>query len=614
MAQHSPESSPPTPWTPTLGALARPDGVSFRVWAPKPRRVELVLHLPGGDRVVPMEADGEYRVARVVDAGPGTRYRYRLDGGGPFPDPCARSLPMGVHGPAEVVAPGELAWTDADWRPPAYADLVIYECHIGTLTPEGTFDAAIGQLPRLRDLGVTALELLPVSSFPGQRNWGYDGVAPFAPAAPYGGPEGLRRFVDAAHRAGLAVLQDVVYNHFGPDGNYTGLYSDHYLTNKHQTPWGGALNYDDTGAAEVRRYVLENLLMFVHEYHIDGFRLDATFAMVDDSPRHILAEIADTLAAHRRLARCPYLIAETHERDGRYLRPTGEGGHGFDGVWADDFHHAVRTMIQPERQGYLAEYAGTAEELARTIAQGFLFEHGEPARDRPWSGFTFCIQNHDQVGNRAFGQRLNVTGAHADFLAASLLLLLLPQTPLLFQGQEFLAATPFLFFTDHKPDLGRLVTEGRRREFAAFAQFSDPAVRDLIPDPQDPRTFARSILDPDDATFGAHQLAQNLYREALRLRATDPVLVAARRGRPPLLTRARDKAVLVQFATAEGKRVIVVNLGDETAFEWEAAALKIMLHTGEPRFGGNAVAPQTEEKRLVVPGHSAALFGAGVSP
>jgi maltooligosyltrehalose trehalohydrolase len=596
----------------TLGAFVEPGGTTFRVWAPRPERVELVLHLPGGDRVVATEREGEYRVAQVADVGAGARYRYRLDGEGPFPDPCSRSQPEGVHGASEVVEATGFAWSDGGWEPPVAADLVIYECHIGTLTPEGTFDAAIGQLERLRALGVNAIEIMPVSSCPGRWNWGYDGVAHFAPFAPYGGPEGLRRLVDAAHRAGLAVLMDVVYNHFGPDGNYTGLYSDRYVTEKHHTPWGAALNYDDVGSEGVRRFVVENLLHFVHEYHIDGFRLDATFAMVDTGTPHILAEVADALATQSRLPQRPYLIAETDEHDEVYLRPTSEGGYGFDAVWADDFHHAVRTMIQPERQGYLAKYAGDAGELARTIGQGFLFEHDGAKRDRPWPQHLYCIQNHDQIGNRAFGQRLNVTAAHNDFLAASLLLLLLPQLPLLFQGQEFLASTPFLFFTDHNEELGRLVTEGRRREFAGFAQFSDPAVRERIPDPQAPNTFRRSQLVLDEAAYGAGLLAQDLYRAALRLRATDPVLIAARRERVPLRATAREKAVLVEIGGGAGVRLIAVNFGDEVAFPYtDAEGMAALLHTGEPRFGGNAVAPRVGSGQVVVPAHCGALFGSG---
>lgn len=612
----------PQPWQPTLGAIPTPDDVLFRIWAPRPAQVELVLHAAGGDRLLPMERAGDYWQLRVPEAAPGTRYRYRLDGDGPFPDPCSRSQPDGVHGPSEVVDWQPFQWNDTTWQPPDPADLVIYECHIGTLTPEGTFEAAIGQLARIRELGVTAIEIMPVSSFPGRWNWGYDGVAHFAPAAPYGGPEGLRRLVAAAHDVGLAVLLDVVYNHFGPDGNYTGLYSAHYLTEKHHTPWGAALNFDDIGSPEVRRFVIENLLHYVHEYHIDGFRFDATFALVDTSKRHILAELADTLDQHRRAAQRPYLFAETFEHDGRYMLPTARGGHGFDGVWADDFHHVARTLLQPERQGYLAAYDGIVTELAQTIAQGFLANGGKgqaesaastlpplPTDDRPWHQFLYCIQNHDQVGNRAFGQRLNVTAAHNDFLALSLLLLLLPQTPLLFQGQEFLASTPFLYFTDHHGELGRLVTDGRRKEFAGFIQFSDPTVQANLPDPQDAATFARSKLNLDEAAYGAGLLAQNLYRAALHLRATDPVLQTSRRERPTLRTITHDRAILITIEAGEGRRLIGANLGDVTALPHEATTpLRTLLHCNEPRFGGTAVAPEHDAATITLPAHSAAIF------
>ena len=610
-------------WQPSLGALTHADGTTFRVWAPRPAQVELVLHLPDGDRIEPMRQEGEYRVAEVA-VGAGTRYRYRLDGAGPFPDSCSRSQPEGVHGPSEVVDPTTFDWTDGGWIPPEPADLVIYECHIGTLTPEGTFDAAIGQLARLSSLGVTAIEIMPVSSSPGRWNWGYDGVAHFAPFAPYGEPDAMRRFVNAAHDAGLAVLLDVVYNHFGPDGNYTGLYSDRYVTEKHHTPWGAALNYDDIGSAEVRRFVIENLLHYVHEYHIDGFRFDATFAIVDASDRHLLAEIADTLDQKRHTSRRAYLFAETFEHDGRYMLPTAEGGYGFDGVWADDFHHVARNILQPERQGYLAAYEGTAEELAQTISQGFLPTGGKgqaetaasllpelPSNDRPWSQFVYCIQNHDQIGNRAFGQRLHVTAAHHDFMALSLLLLLLPQTPLLFQGQEFLASTPYLYFTDHNEELGRLVTEGRRKEFAGFVQFSDPDLRSHIPDPQSPETFRRSKLNLDEAAYGAGLLAQDFYRAALRLRATDPVLREARRTRVALHTAAQDKALYIHLTTAGGGRLLAANFGDEAQMPYSRAdRLTTLIHTNEPRFGGNAVPPGTVADEITLPAHSAALFQA----
>jgi maltooligosyltrehalose trehalohydrolase len=572
-----------------------------------------------------MRREGERWRASVPGLGAGARYKCRLDGGEAYPDPCSRSQPEGVHGPSEVVDPAAHRWGDAGWRPPDASYLVIYECHVGTLTPEGTFDAAIGQLPRLRELGVTAIELMPVAASPGRWNWGYDGAALYAPYAPYGGPEGLRRLVDAAHRAGLAVLLDVVYNHFGPSGNYTGLYSDRYLTSQRTTPWGDAINFDGPGAGEVRRFFTENLLHWVHEHHIDGFRLDATFAIYDESAVHILAELVEALKTHPRPladgadSPPPYMIAETHENDPRYLRPPERGGLGFDGVWADDFHHILRRLLTHEGGNYLGDYEGTGEELARVIEQGFYYEgqpqrrdgkpRGAPARTAPWRSFVYCIQNHDQVGNLPFGQRLHLTASHADYLAASLLLLLLPQTPLLFQGQEFLASSPFLFFSDHEPELGRLVTEGRRRDYAGFPGFSDPVARERIPDPQDPRTFERSRLPLDEATYGAGALCADLYRELLRLRADDPALREARRGRPPLRATRQDRAVLVNLGAGEARRVLVANFGEETGLPLEGAAgLEAALHTGEPRFGGHALSPELRASSVRMPPHTAAYL------
>ena len=605
-------------WSPTLGAIASDAGVTFRVWAPE---ADVTLLVYDGDepRRLPLERDGEYLTAFVPGAGAGTRYAYDA-GGTVAPDPCSRSQPEGVHGPSEVVAPKAFAWTDAGWRPAPFADLVLYECHIGTFTGEGTFDAAIEKLPYLVHLGVNAIEVMPVASFPGGRNWGYDGVSLFAPAAPYGGPEGFRRFIDAAHAAGLAIILDVVYNHLGPDGNYLGLFSPRYTTPRHKTPWGDALNFDDRGSEHVRAFFAENLLHWVHEYHIDGFRLDATHEIADDSPRHILGELKDAAAGHPRAGHVAYLTAETHENDRRYLLPRPDG-FGFDAVWADDFHHGVRTILHAEREGYLGGFAGTASELARTIRRGWLYEgqcapgtddaRGTPADGLAWPSFVYCIQNHDQVGNRALGLRLNTTAGLGDFAAASALLLLLPATPLLFQGQEFAASTPFLYFTEHEPGLGRLVTEGRRQEFAAFSAFGDPAVRDLIPDPQAASTFLDSKLPWAEAERGAGRLLRGLYRELLRLRAQDPVLMEARRGRPPLtVTAAGERAIAIRIQTNAGSRLLVVNFGDEVRVPAEGD-VEVVLCTDEGRFGGFGRAPRAEGGAVVMPPHAAAFFHAG---
>ncbi|MCC7364044.1 MAG: malto-oligosyltrehalose trehalohydrolase [Dehalococcoidia bacterium] len=605
------------PWQGTLGASPGPDGTPFRVWADRAGLVELAIE---GREPVPMTREGEYWTASVGGELAGARYRYRVDGQA-FPDPCSRRQPEGVHGPSEVVDPRAFAWSDSGWRPPAIEELVIYEAHIGTLTPEGTFAAAAGQFARLRELGVTAIEVMPIGAFPGRRNWGYDGVAIYAPAEPYGGPEGFRRFVDAAHGAGLAVILDVVYNHLGPDGNYTGAYSKQYLTGRHHTPWGDALNFDDDGAAQVRAFFRENLLHWLHEYHVDGFRLDATHAIVDDSSRHFLADLAEAVHAHPRDGHVPWLIAESNENEVRYLRPLSGGGFGFDGVWADDFHHAVRTMVTRGREGYLGSYAGSAGELARTIEQGFLFEgqedpfSGEPrgtqAREQPWRQFVYCIQNHDQVGNQALGLRLHHLAGVPEVLAATALLLLLPQTPMLFQGQEFLASTPFLFFTDHNAELGQLVTEGRRKEFEGFSAFQDPAMRERIPDPQAEATFAASVLRLEEASRGIGALAHEYHRDLLTLRREDPVLRAARSGRPALRMWTSGKAVVVEVSAGGGRRWIAVNLGDRdecVAVEGLTALNGVLISSDSVRYGGFGAEPRLRGGLLEVPGRTGSLI------
>jgi maltooligosyltrehalose trehalohydrolase len=491
---------------------------------------------------------------------------------------------------------------------------VIYECHVGALTPEGTFISAIGQLPRLAALGVNAIEVMPVAAFPGRANWGYDGAAMFAPTANYGTPDDFRRFIDAAHGLGLAVILDVVLNHFGPSGNYTGAYSGDYLTDRYCTPWGDAVNYDGPGSEHVREFVIECLQHWRHEYRIDGFRLDATFEIRDSSPCHILAEISDTLGQG---GGGPYLIAESNENDIRYLRPTSEGGYGFDAVWADDFHHIVRNALHRERHGYLAGYEGTAHELAAVLEHNFLYEgqfdalrgapRGTDARGFVPSRFVFAVQNHDQIGNRALGLRLSATTSLADYLAAAGLLLLLPQTPLLFMGQEFGAGTPFMYFTDHDEELGRAVTEGRRAEFGGFGGFGDGDTS-WIPDPQDHETFLLSKLRHDEARAGAGKAALAFHREALAIRASDPVLRAARRTAGCITALARDAAVLATMEAGGARRYLAVNFGVDTEFTVADDELDVVLTSSAPQFGGDGCRPTVNTGRLHVPGHSVAFL------
>jgi maltooligosyltrehalose trehalohydrolase len=553
--------------------------------------VEVVLQgrdgRPGASLLMTGEGEGFFSTA-LAGAGAGVRYALRVDGEGPFPDPWSRSQPDGVHGPSEVVV-SDFAWTDAGWKGPDPEAQVLYEVHVGTATPEGTFEALLPRLRELRELGVTTLELMPLASFPGTRNWGYDGVDLFAPPAVYGGPQGLRRLIDAAHAEGLAVLIDAVYNHYGPDGNYLRCYSPHYFTGRHHTPWGEAVNYDGEGSAVVRELVLSNVEMWIRDYHADGLRLDAAHAIVDDGTPHLLEEIvarARASAPGRRVV----VIAEDERNDTRLLRPPAQGGHGLDGVWADDFHHQLRRAFAGDSEGYYRDYTGTTDDLARTLRRGWFYEgqvsqvlghaRGTPVEGvEPWR-LVHCIQNHDQVGNRAHGERLGADVSPAAFRAMSTLLLLSPYTPLLFMGQEWNAGTPFLYFTDHHAELGKQVTEGRRKEFAGFARFAG----DEVPDPQALETFTRSKLDWREAERPEHAGVRALYRELLRLRATDPCLRERRRGHFDVRPMG-EQGLMLERRGSEGALLVLVNVRGSLEHRLPERA-GLVLWSEAPRFGG----------------------------
>ncbi|WP_257457580.1 malto-oligosyltrehalose trehalohydrolase [Archangium lipolyticum] len=577
-----------------LGAWVEPGtGVRWRVWAPGHHKVEVVLFgrdgQPGSSLPMADEGHGFFSTT-LPGEGAGVRYKLRVDGEGPFPDPWSRSQPDGVHGPSEVVVP-DFAWTDAAWKGPDPEAQVIYEVHVGTATPEGTFEALIPRLRSLKALGITTLELMPLASFPGSRNWGYDGVDLFAPQAEYGGPQGLRRLIDAAHAEGLAVLIDAVYNHYGPDGNYLRCYSPYYFTGRHHTPWGEAVNYDGEGAEVVRSLVLSNVEMWIRDYHADGLRLDAAHAIIDDGRSHLLTEIAERARASAP-GRRVVVIAEDERNDTRLVRPPAQGGYGLDGVWADDFHHQMRRAFAGDSEGYYRDYTGSAEDLARTLRQGWFYEgqtsqvHGR-ARGTPVEGtepwrLVHCIQNHDQVGNRAHGERLGADVSPAAFRAMSTLLLLSPYTPLLFMGQEWNASTPFLYFTDHNAELGKLVTEGRRKEFAGFARFAG----EEVPDPQAVETFARSRLDWSEAERPEHAGVLALYRELLHLRATDPALRHNRRGQYDARPLG-EHALVLERRGPEGSLQVLVNVRGTLEHRLPAGA-RLVLWSEAPRFGGTS--------------------------
>ena len=505
------------------GATLEGGTAEFRVWAPHARQV--TLRLMGG-RDLPMQraADGVFSVQAPARAG--HRYFYILDDQKPLPDPVSRLLPEGVHGPTAIIDPNAFAWSDQAWRGLDLRDYIIYELHVGTFSPEGTFDGVVQRLDYLKSLGISVIELMPVAAFPGTRNWGYDGVSMYAVQASYGGPEGLKRLVDAAHRAGLAVMLDVVYNHLGNEGNYLRLFGP-YFTHHYTTPWGDAINYDDRGCEGVRRHVVENALYWIREYHLDGLRLDATQTIYDVSPRHIVAEIQENV---QRLAaevdRKVCVIAETDENDRRYVLPRTQGGFGVNAVWSDDFHHALHAYLTGEREGYYQDF-GSKEQIVRALNEGFVFQgepfkfwgdrsRGTPAAGIPLPAHVLCTQNHDQVGNRARGERLDALVPRGACRLAAALLLLAPETPLLFMGQEYGETAPFQFFTDFgDPVLQKAVRDGRRKEFEHFVAFGGE-----VPDPQDTETFERSKLTwpVGSGQQNPHKQMLEWYRRLIALR------------------------------------------------------------------------------------------------
>jgi malto-oligosyltrehalose trehalohydrolase len=523
-----------------FGAELQPGaGVRFSLWAPNCQRIGIELIDSEAAATMPMqrEADGWHRLT-TDRAAPGSRYRFILPDGFAVPDPASRYQPADVHGPSEVVDPQLYAWADHDWHGRPWNASVIYELHIGSFTQAGTFLGAIERLDHLVALGVTVLELMPVADFPGRRNWGYDGVLPFAPDSSYGRPEHFKALVDAAHARGLMVILDVVYNHLGPEGNYLSLYAPQFFNPGHQTPWGAAVNFDAEGSHAVREFFIHNALYWLEEFHLDGLRLDAVHAMVDDSPVHILEELAQRVRTAA-LPRSAHLILENEHNQARWLNRDGRGNALlYDAQWNDDVHHSLHVAASGEAQGYYADYLGQTERLGRSLAQGFAFqgelmpyrgaERGEASAHLPPSAFVAFLQNHDQVGNRALGERLSAFADPAALRAVTALYLLLPQIPLLFMGEEWHSRQPFQFFCDFGGELGDAVRSGRRLEFARFEAFRDAGERDSIPDPQAGQTFDDSKLDWERLADPAHAATLRWYRDllAVRRRHIAPLLPA----------------------------------------------------------------------------------------
>jgi len=612
-------------WKPAFGAEVDAGGVQFAVWAPSARAVELDLPEMGATHRMAPGPDGRFD-AHVPDVGAGTRYQFRLDGGEGRPDPYSRYQPEGVHGPSEVIDPSGFRWSDQAWHGIGREGLAIYEVHVGAMTKEGTFLSLIPHLADLKALGVTAIELMPVAQCPGRWNWGYDGVDLFAPSNAYGRPDDLRQLVDAAHAVGLGVILDVVYNHLGPEGNYLGIYADGYFSDVHQTDWGAGLNWDGEQNEFVRQFAIDNACMWITEFHIDGLRLDATHAMLDDSPVHIVEELtlrAREVAGKRDIV----VVAEDGRHDISRARSVAAGGEGLDAVWADDFHHEMRVHLTNAHENYYRFYKGSTSDIAATINSGFgpvTTERKDATAvqgDDPAAAFVFCLQNHDQVGNRPFGDRLHHVISADRYAAASALFLFLPETPLLFMGQEFAASTPFLYFTDHPDELGKLVTEGRRKEFSGFHIFDDPTLRESIPDPQAESMFLSSKLRWEERERNSG--IQALYSRMLTLRTGDDVLRHNDRSKCHA-SAVTAEMVAVHRWWGMQQRLLLANFGPEVELTvGDIAAFvpmrsrpwNLMLSTTDEAFGGQGTLPTMcgfgQNRVVTVPARSALVFAIG---
>jgi maltooligosyltrehalose trehalohydrolase len=599
------ESSHPL-WRLERGARREADGaVAFSVWAPRCQALSVRLLDGAGQPLaeLPMAAgEGGVFSARVdgARAAAAADYAYLLPGVGPRPDPVARQQPAGVHGPSRIVAPDAFHWTDAAWRGLPLEELIFYELHTGTFTPEGTFDGVIGKLPYLRDLGITAVEIMPVAAFPGERNWGYDGAHPYAPQASYGGPEGLKRLVDACHAHGLCLILDVVYNHLGPEGSYLADFGP-YFTDRYRTPWGAALNFDGPDSDEVRRYFIDNALYWLTEYHVDGLRLDAIQGIFDAGARPLLGELAGAFHAQAaRLGRRAWLVAESDLNDVRVIRPRAAGGLGLDAQWSDDFHHALSTLVTGNRRGYFGDFGAVAQ-LGKAITQGFVYDgqyaphrrrrHGSSSAADPGTRLVAFIQNHDQVANAYQGRRLAEVAGPARQKVAATLLVAAPSLPLLFAGEELAAGSPFDYFTSHSdPALAEAVREGRHQEYLHLLEEGTGA--GAWADPQAEETFLRSKLRWDSLGRAPHAGMLAFYRALLALRRREPALHNGRKD----LTRVRfdedARWLLVERGDPSGAAVLAcANLG--------RAEARVAL---PPAAGGWRLALATADGATVVDG------------
>lgn len=566
--------------------------VCFRLWAPAHAAVQIELDGLSAPLLM-RQAEPGWHELTTARASAGTRYRFVLSDGRRVPDPASRHQPQDVHGPSEVIDPAAHAWGDADWHGRPWAEAVIYELHVGAFTPQGSFRAAIEKLDHLAKLGVTAIEIMPIGDFPGRRNWGYDGVLPFAPDAGYGRPDDLKRLVDAAHSRRLMVILDVVYNHFGPEGAVAHAIAPQMFTDRHRTPWGAAINFDGDLADPVREFFIHNALYWIEEFHLDGLRLDAVHAILDDSPTHLLEELAERVRAAAPARQIHLILENEHNEAGRLARGPDSGTLQYTAQWNDDVHHVLHVAATGEADGYYADYHADPEKLGRALAEGFAFQgeimahsgraRGEPSGRLPPVAFVAFAQNHDQIGNRAFGDRLTAITAPEVMRAVAAVYLLLPHIPMLFMGEEWAATQPFPFFCEFGPELAEAVREGRRREFMRFPAFQDPAMRELIPDPTAESTFRAAKLDWDDLRRAPHAGWLDWYRRVLAVRHAEIVPRLAGIGCGGRYRVLAPGAVLVRWALGEPSRelVLAVNLSAVPAHGFPPPSGRVLWREAE---------------------------------
>ncbi|WP_083897468.1 malto-oligosyltrehalose trehalohydrolase [Azospirillum sp. B506] len=629
-------ATPPVEAQPTvkrrwpIGVELLPGGAHARVWAPEAMQVELVAEPDGCATALGGEGNG-YFSGTVPGLGVGALYRFRLDGGEMlYPDPMSRFQPEGPQGPSQLVDPHRFAWSDQGWQGRAIRGQVIYEMHIGTFTPEGTWEAALKQLPALADLGVTVLEVMPVSEFPGRYGWGYDGVNLFAPTRLYGDVDAMRHFVDGAHRLGLAVILDVVYNHFGPDGNYLKCFAKDYFTDRYKNDWGESINFDGPNSGPVREFFLTNAAFWIEESHLDGLRLDATQAIHDNSEArgepHILTEIS--LAVRKAAGgRATILVGENEPQHASMVHPAEKGGCGLCAIWNDDLHHSAMVALTGRTEAYYTDYRGTPQEFVSASKYGFLYQgqwygwqgkrRGMPAYGVPRPAFVCFLQNHDQIANSARGLRLHALTTPGRLRAMTALILLGPGTPMLFQGQEFAASAPFLYFADHKPDLADLVEKGRAEFLAQFPGIAGPAMQAVLPKPHAEDSFTRCKLDHREREANVH--VWKLHRDLLRLRREDVVFAAQRVGGLDGAVLGEEAFVLRYFGEEGDDRLVLVNLGRDLILRALAEPLlappsngawMVLWSSEDPAYGGCGTAPvEQPDGAWRLPGHAALVLG-----